>query len=281
VFLPRRKEGEDPSVPRHISVSYEALVGLFHLPLNEAAREIGLCPTTFKKACRRFDLETWPFRKGGSSRRAAIARRQTDGVDAVEVSCTSPVWHGGPSSPGGERGGAGLAGGQTVAGERGGACSLPEVDFEAKNAAAASSSATPQGLLQQLHAASMALDTRSLGEASEHLRSSSNVRASSFQRKTFAPHDAPSYIDAFTRGRVVNGVPLPMPEGRPTTGACGMAQGAQGYLAHKKQHPPGGATPLEAGPPGEKSCTEAVMEYLDLGCSISEADVTSMLSDDY
>ena len=205
VYFPRRKEGDGPGVPRHISVSYEAMEGLFHLPPKEAAREIGLCPTTFKKACRRFDLETWPFQNASSSlagqRRVPIARReaQTDGVDAGK---------------------------------------------------AAFSSAAPQGLLQQ---ASMALGTRSHGEARH--------AGPAFQLKTFAP----SYIDAFTQGRVVIGVPLPTPEGLPTTGACGMAQG--------------GAT--EVGPPREKSCTEAVMEYLDLGCSISEADVTSMLSNDY
>ena len=182
VFLPRRKEGEDPNVPCHITVSYEALEGLFHLPLIEAARETGLCPTTFKKACRRFDLETWPFRKGSSS----------------------------------------LAG-------------------------------------QRREQASMALDTRFYDEARHD--------APAFQLKTFAPHDAPSYIKAFARGCVVIRVPLPTPEGLPTTGACGMAQG--------------GATPLDAGPLREKSCVEAVMEYLDLECSISEADATSMLSNDY
>jgi hypothetical protein len=41
-FLPRRKEGEDLEGQRNIIVSYEALEGLFHLPLKDAAREIGL-----------------------------------------------------------------------------------------------------------------------------------------------------------------------------------------------------------------------------------------------
>ncbi|KAJ1479482.1 hypothetical protein T484DRAFT_1902737 [Baffinella frigidus] len=59
---------------------------------------------------------------------------------------------------------------------------------------------------------------------------------------------------------------VPMPEDLPTTGGCGLEQG--------------GATPLEAGPPRERSCVEAVMEYLALECSISEADVESMLSND-
>ena len=65
-FFPRRKDGEeqDGRLPRQISVSYEDLEALFHLPLKDAAREINLCATTFKKACRSFGIEEWPFRKG-------------------------------------------------------------------------------------------------------------------------------------------------------------------------------------------------------------------------
>ena len=65
IFYPRLNQKEDPDgAPSHISVSYEALEVLFHLPLKNAAKEVGLCPTTFKKACRRFGLEEWPFKKG-------------------------------------------------------------------------------------------------------------------------------------------------------------------------------------------------------------------------
>jgi len=111
---------------RHIRVSYEALEALFHLPLKDAAREMGLCQTTFKKACRRFHIERWPSRQ--ENRAAAIAKinAQTDGVDAaimtpqqepvcapaaptlqtevhqdkyaVTVSCTSPARHDGSSA---------------------------------------------------------------------------------------------------------------------------------------------------------------------------------------
>ena len=45
------------------------------------------------------------------------------------------------------------------------------------------------------------------------------------------------------------GVPRPMPEGLPTTWPRGGEQG--------------GATVLEAGPPRERSCMAAVMDYLD------------------
>jgi hypothetical protein len=58
VFFPRQKKGEEAEhVARHIIIDYEALEGLFHLPLKDAAREIGLCQTTFKKACRNFKIE--------------------------------------------------------------------------------------------------------------------------------------------------------------------------------------------------------------------------------
>jgi len=99
LFFPRQKEGEnaDPgTLTRHIRLNYAALQGLFYLSLKDAAREIGLCPTTFKKACRRFHIEKWPSKKG--QRDAAIARRtaQADArrdtfSEASSSSSSSPV----------------------------------------------------------------------------------------------------------------------------------------------------------------------------------------------
>ena len=259
--MPRRKEGEDPNAPRHISVSYEALEGLFHLPLTDAAREIGLCPTTFKKACRRFDLEQWPFRQKQGRIPFARMASQTDGVDAafrslhqdpvcapaaptlqtteahqamraVTVSCTPPVWHDGGFS-----------------------------------------SAAPQGLLQQV---SMALDTRSYGEA----------RHAGPAFELFAPLDAPSFIDTLTTGRVGIGVsqPCPFPVWRDTLSfgvplSSMASSSSHGRTSSKLQRDR--AMPLETGPPRERPCVEAVMDYLDLGCPISEADVESMVSNDF
>ena len=186
LFFPRPKEAWEPGhLTHHICVSKERIEGLFHLKLVDAAREIGLCPTTFKKACRRFGLTKWPSRKGQHD--AAIAR-QTRAVRHDMCAATVPY--------------AGLA----------------------------------------------------------------------FQHKTF---DAPSYIDTSTRGSFCVGVP--MPEGQPTTGSYG---GQQVELPWREAGPPNhldGAAPFEA---GERSCAEAVMEYLALGCSISEADIESMLSND-
>jgi hypothetical protein len=228
-FIPRRrKEGED-AVPgplaRYISVNCEDIEGLLHLPLKDAAREIGLCPTTFKKACRMFHIEHWPPQK--AQRQALIARTDAhaDAFDAaitalhqepvcalaaptlqttevhqdkhaVTVSCTPPVWHDG---------------------------SIAWRDTSAFC----------------FHKASMALDTRGGGEAG-HV-------GPAFQHKTFAPLDAPSYIDSLSRGSICIGVP--MPECLTMTGARSWEQG--------------GVTPLEAGPLREQSCVAAVMEYLD------------------
>ena len=258
--MPRRKEGEDPDAPRHIHVSFEALEGLFHLPLRDAALEIGLCPTTLKKACRRFDLEKWPYRQKQGHMPFARRASETEGVHAdvrtlhqepvcastaptlqstgvhqanhaVSVSCTSPVWQDGGFS-----------------------------------------SATPQGLVQQ---DSMAFDTRSYGQA-RHARPA-------FEHKTFAPLDAPSYIDTLTRGSVVIPVTCPCPAWSDTSSigvplpsitSCSSDVGASPE-PHRDC-----ATPLKTGPPQERSCVEAVMDYLDLGCSFSEAELEFILSDD-
>jgi len=62
-YFPRRKDSP-ASPPRHVSVSRRALRRLFHLPPGVAAKEMGLCSTTFKKACRRFGIVQWPYRRG-------------------------------------------------------------------------------------------------------------------------------------------------------------------------------------------------------------------------
>jgi hypothetical protein len=198
LFLPRLKEGEDPNVFRHIRVSYEALEALFHLPLKDAAREIGLCPTTFKKACRHFDLQKWPARQ--MDREAAIARMnaQTDGVDAaIRPLHQEPVCA--PDAP-----------------------TLQTEVHLAKNAVTVScpSPAWHDGSSAWRHTSHSGFPFSSAASSSSNVRSSSEL--------------------------------------------------------HR-----GCATSLEAGPPRELSCVEAVMEYLDLGRPISEADVESMLSDDF
>ena len=111
VFFPRQKEGEEK--PRPVSITLSALEGLYHLPAKDAAREVGLCLTTFKKALRRFHIEEWPFRKGQGKHGGQISRtpsvtRQagevplqqglTHTANAATLSHTAPVWRD-PSFP--------------------------------------------------------------------------------------------------------------------------------------------------------------------------------------
>ena len=275
IYLPRRKEGEDPNAPRHISISYEILEGHFHLPLKDAAREIGLCVTTFKKACRRFDLEQWPYRMKHGRIHFPRSASHTDGVDAdiktldqepvcapaaptlqttgahqanhaVTVSCTSPVCQDGAWDTS--------------------AFGFPVSPIASSSSKSSSvfSSAAPQGLRRQ---ASMVIDTRSYGEASP-----------AFEHKTF---DAPSYIDTLTRGSVVIGVATTCAPPGWHDGSCSPS--SSNVIASSELHRDC-ATPLKilcpawAGPPQERSCIEAIMDYLDSGCYISQADVDAMLS---
>ncbi|KAJ0031148.1 hypothetical protein Pint_13716 [Pistacia integerrima] len=44
-------------------LTLEDLRNYFHLPIEEAARRLRLCPTVVKKICRRYGLHRWPYRK--------------------------------------------------------------------------------------------------------------------------------------------------------------------------------------------------------------------------
>ena len=150
------------SLTRHIRVNHEAITSLFHLKLKDAAREIGLCPTTFKKACRRFGVEKWPSKRGQCDAAVARSKAQTDDATAATII----AWRDTPAF-----------------------CSSFSSD--------ASSNSTAKAVSVFSSASGIAI-----------------------------------------------GVPI-----SPMTWPCGAEQG--------------GATPPEAGPPGERSCVEAVMDYLE------------------
>ena len=197
---------------------------------------VGLCTTTFKKACRRFGVEQWPFRKNEGRIPFTQRASQTDGSDAairtlhqepvcapavptlqttevhqarraVTVSCTAPVWHDGGFS-----------------------------------------SAAPQDLLQK---ASMAFDTRSMG----------------------VPMMCPSPLwhDGSSAWRDTSSVGF----------VFSSIASSSSNVGASSEPDRDGAMPLKTGLPRELTCVEAVMDYLDLGCSISEADVEVLLSDDW
>ncbi|VFQ97748.1 unnamed protein product [Cuscuta campestris] len=59
--------------------------GYLHLPIEEAARRMNICPTVMKKICRRDGLVRWPYRKIRSIQRKIAARSKAlSGVDPDE-----------------------------------------------------------------------------------------------------------------------------------------------------------------------------------------------------
>ncbi|XP_027356920.1 uncharacterized protein LOC113866238 [Abrus precatorius] len=56
----------------------------FHLPIEEASRQVSLCPTVVKKICRRAKLKRWPYRKVKSiTKQIGLLRRALGSEDAV------------------------------------------------------------------------------------------------------------------------------------------------------------------------------------------------------
>jgi len=307
LFLPRFKEGKNPDASaRHIRVSYDSLAALFHLPLKDAAYEMGLCPTTFKKACRRFHIERWPFRDAGVARRIAhfsstVSSSSNVGPSSSELhrpsgamfSSAAPqnlsqhassaintrsygeVLHAGTASQhktsapfdapshidtwGRALIGKPLAAPSPVLHDK---VSHERVSHDAPPL---SGMPSDRGVASQGHPDAYPLSGMiSFGlPLSSIASSSSNIRASSELHRDCATPLAAVWGETTPRDRSVRGslgtslshVPTPH---APVTG--------------------GGFSP-EAGPPRELSCIEAVMECLDVGCPISEADVKSMVSD--
>jgi hypothetical protein len=66
IFFPRRRPGDDVDAcpPAPVLVTRKILEELKHLPIPVAAKKLGLCNTTFKKACRNVGIIKWPFRRG-------------------------------------------------------------------------------------------------------------------------------------------------------------------------------------------------------------------------
>lgn len=45
------------------NITLETLSLLYHLPTQEAAKKLEVCPTIFKRICRKQGLKRWPYRK--------------------------------------------------------------------------------------------------------------------------------------------------------------------------------------------------------------------------
>ncbi|CAH9065182.1 unnamed protein product [Cuscuta epithymum] len=62
--------------------------GYLHLPIEEAARRMNICPTVMKKICRRDGLVRWPYRKVRSIQRKIVNKSKSlSANDAEERNC--------------------------------------------------------------------------------------------------------------------------------------------------------------------------------------------------
>jgi len=64
-----------------VAVRYEMLAQTFHMPIQGAARQLGVGPTTLKKICRAHGIRRWPYRTVRAQRNRA-ERLRADGVCA-------------------------------------------------------------------------------------------------------------------------------------------------------------------------------------------------------
>lgn len=51
------------ALTRGVSSDLAKLRTVYHIPINDAARELGMGVTMLKRLCRKFDIKRWPYRK--------------------------------------------------------------------------------------------------------------------------------------------------------------------------------------------------------------------------
>ena len=77
------------------SLSLADIVQYFHLPLEEAAKQLRVCVATLKRSCRDHGIRSWPFRKlRAIKRRKAILSnggRLTPSQQAVLQQCEESI----------------------------------------------------------------------------------------------------------------------------------------------------------------------------------------------
>ena len=74
------------------------LESMTHLPRGEAAETLGLCPTTFKRVCRRIGMLKWPYRRrsvGGSDTTDKNTNKHSDSpspAPSITSTSSAPVF---------------------------------------------------------------------------------------------------------------------------------------------------------------------------------------------
>jgi len=88
LVFPRRgrKAGEaERKVQDPVLITYQVMQRLFHLPLTEAARQLGLSPTAIKGACRRLGIKKWPFRMVTAKSHRRAPRAKAEGPSGLSL----------------------------------------------------------------------------------------------------------------------------------------------------------------------------------------------------
>lgn len=84
----RRTLDRNPELLEEVDVTAEALTGLFGMRVADAARSLGVSPTTLKTVCRRLGIERWPYARTGRVRvrTGIVTWERRRGVAKVELS---------------------------------------------------------------------------------------------------------------------------------------------------------------------------------------------------
>ncbi|CAL5439609.1 unnamed protein product [Camellia sinensis] len=75
VRLPKSSLAMQLQRERTGKLTVKDLIGYFHIPIEEAAKKLNVCPTVMKKICRKYGLSRWPYRKIRSIERQISERR--------------------------------------------------------------------------------------------------------------------------------------------------------------------------------------------------------------
>ena len=90
---PRRRTWDrNRELHEEVDLTVEALTALFGMRMAEAARSLGVSPTTLKIVCRRLGIERWPYSRTGRLRvRTGIVtwERSREGLAEVELTVES------------------------------------------------------------------------------------------------------------------------------------------------------------------------------------------------
>ena len=90
VFQRRLRNPVDPFKTRKIMLTLQDIEPLVHMPVNRAARSLGVSSTTLKKKCRLLGMEKWPYTRRGTTYSKSSSERSKK--KEAPPTCESPLW---------------------------------------------------------------------------------------------------------------------------------------------------------------------------------------------